>query len=219
LGGYVYHVLNRANAGVRIFRAARDYAAWERVLAEAVERSRMRVLAYAVMPNHWHLVLWPPKDGELSRFVGWLTLTHTQRWHAHKRSVGAGHLYQGRFKSFVVESDEHMNTLCRYVERNPLRANLVSCAQDWRWSSLWRMTSGTAEERTLLADWPRERPRGWLEYVNGIETEAELAAIRRSIQRSVPFGGARWTARTIAALGLETTIRPRGRPRKANKGS
>jgi putative transposase len=108
-----------------LFRKDDDYAAFEQVLAEAVERTETRLLAYCVMPNHWHLVVWPRLDGELSRFVGWLTLTHTQRWRAHRGTTGAGHVYQGRFKSFPVEQDEHFFTVARYVERNALRAGLV----------------------------------------------------------------------------------------------
>jgi len=131
-GGYVYHVLNRANARLRIFDDSADYEAFERVLLQAVERTQTRLLAYCVMPNHWHLVVWPKTDGELSRFVGWLTLTHTQRWHAHRRSAGAGHLYQGRFKSFPVQEDEHFYSVCRYAERNALRANLRAGAASAR---------------------------------------------------------------------------------------
>lgn len=76
-GGIVYHVLNRANARMTIFEKSPDYAAFEEILQEAVERVDMRLLAYCILPNHWHLVLWPKKDGDLSRFTGWLTLTHT----------------------------------------------------------------------------------------------------------------------------------------------
>src|SRR5713101_412578 len=101
-GGLVYHVLNRAHA-----------------------RTPIRILGYCLMPNHWHLVLWPRDDGQLSEFMRWLTVTHTQRWHAHHHTAGTGPVYQGRFKSFPVQSDEHVITVCRYVERNPLRANLV----------------------------------------------------------------------------------------------
>ena len=163
------------------------------MLEEAVERYQMRLLSCAVIParRDWHLVVWPRKDGELSRFVGWLALTHTQRWHAHRHSVGEGHLYQGRFKSFLVQSDERLYTVCRYVERNPLRAGLVRKAENWRWSSLRRYLFGNSEERALLADWPEPRPRNWRAYVNGVETEAELAALRRSIARGGPFGGLR----------------------------
>ena len=108
-----------------IFEDDGDYEAFERSCEEAVERTRTRLLAYCVMPDHWHLIVWPRQDGELSRFVGWLTLTHTQRWHASRHSQGSGHVYQGRFKSFPVQGDEHFLTACRYVERNALRAKLV----------------------------------------------------------------------------------------------
>ena len=117
-GGLIYHALNRANARLRIFDEEADYAAFVKVLAEVVTRTGMRLLAYCVMPNHFHLVVWPVGDGDLSRFMRLLTLTHTQRWHAHRRSAGTGHLYQGRFKSFPVQGDGHFSTVCRYVERN-----------------------------------------------------------------------------------------------------
>ena len=123
-GGLIYHVLNRANARLPIFEKDGDYDAFERILADAVERTGTRLLAYCLMPNHWHLVILPIQDGELSRFTGWLTLTHTQRWHAHRHSTGQGHVYQGRFKSFPIQDDQHFLTVCRYVERNALRANL-----------------------------------------------------------------------------------------------
>src|SRR6516164_7839719 len=114
--GYVYHLLNRAVGRATLFAKPADYAAFEKVLRQAHERLRMRLLAYVLMPNHWHLVLWPQRDGELSDFGHWLTLTHTQRWHAHYHDVGAGHLYQGRFKSFPVCADEHLLQVYRYVE-------------------------------------------------------------------------------------------------------
>src|SRR5690348_16103632 len=106
-GGFVYHVLNRANARLPLFHKDSDYAAFERILAEAKARVPMRVLAWCVMPNHWHLVLWPEADGCLSRFVGWLSLTHAQRWHTHYGNSGTGHIYQGRFKSFPIQEDNH----------------------------------------------------------------------------------------------------------------
>jgi putative transposase len=142
-GGFVYHVLNRANARLSIFDDDGDYEAFERVLLQAVERTETRLLAYCLMPNHWHLVVWPWEDGELSRFVGWLTLTHTQRWHAHRHSAGCGHVYQGRFKSFPIQQDEHLYSVGRYVERNALRANLVR-AEQWRWGSLFRWQRSSA---------------------------------------------------------------------------
>ena len=211
-GGFVYHVLNRANGRLPIFDDDGDYLAFEKVLAEARERDDMRILAWCLMPNHWHLVLWPRKDGDLSHFTGWLTLTHTQRWHAHRRSAGTGHLYQGRFKSFPVQDDEHFLTVCRYVERNALRGNLVRRAEQWTWGSLAVYAQGGSRQ-ALLSPWPVRRSANWIEHVNTPQTEAEVAALRRSIQRGRPFGDDDWTGRTAAELDLETTLAPRGRPR------
>jgi len=226
-GGIVYHVLNRANARARIFDDEGDYAAFLRIAAEAVQRVSMRLLAYCLMPNHWHLVLYPRNDGDLSRFTGWLTLTHTQRWHAHRRSAGHGHLYQGRFKSFPVQKDRHFLTLCRYVERNPLRAGLVERAEHWPWSSLAaRRSRRDGPDWPKLAEWPIDAPRNWLQIVNRAQsaadegTAAEEEAVRISIARGRPLGDPGWQKRTAARLDLQTTLRPRGRPRKAkNNGS
>jgi REP-associated tyrosine transposase len=115
-GGYVYHVLNRAVGRATVFHKDGDYAAFERVLRQAKDEVPTRLLAYCLMPNHFHLVLWPAADGELSNFLHWLTLTHTMRWHAHYHSSGSGPLYQGRFKSFPVQEDNHLLRVCRYEE-------------------------------------------------------------------------------------------------------
>src|SRR5581483_3399563 len=124
-GGYPCHVLNRANARLPLFTKEADYEAFERVLEEAYGREPLRILSYCLMPNHWHLVVWPKVGAgrQVSEFMRWLTVTHTQRWHAHRHTSGTGHLYHGRFKSFPIESDDHLYTVLRYVERNPLRAN------------------------------------------------------------------------------------------------
>lgn len=219
----MYHVLNRANARVRIFAQPCDYTAFEDVLVEAKERMAMRLLAYCVMPNHWHLVLWPLEDGDLSEFVGWLTLTHAQRWHHHKGTVGTGHLYQGRFKSFPVQSDEHLLTVVRYVEGNARQTGLVVKAEDWVWCSLWRRLHGNPVERALLDEGPTPMPprSEWIELVNERLRPEELDRMSTSIGRSRPFGDDHWTRRTAVQLGLTSTLRPRGRPSpcQPDKGS
>jgi putative transposase len=211
----IFHVLNRANARARIFHKEQDYAAFERVMQQTLEKKPMRILGYLIMPNHWHLVLWPQRDGELAAFMQRLTVAHVRRWHLHRKSVGCGHLYQGTYKSFPVESDEHLLTLLCYVERNALRAGLVERAEDWRWSSLWRWRHPElAEDVPALTNWPVERPRQWLAQVNRAPAEAELEALRMAVVRGQPFGSERWQKDTAKRLGLESTFRPRGRPRK-----
>ena len=145
---------------------------------------------------------------ELSRFVGWLTQTHAQRWHAHSHNVGTGHLYQGRFKSFPVQHDDHLYSVCRYVERNALRADLVERAEDWAWGSLWERMHGAGRAR-LLSPWPVPFPLDWVGQV----TEAELQPIRRSVKRGQPYGEWGWVETTAKRLGLEQTLRPLGKKR------
>lgn len=213
-GGLVYHVLNRANGKRRIFEHDRDYLAFEHVLAEVQERIPMRILAWCVMPNHWHLLLWPRQDGDLSRFMRLVTLTHTQRRHAYCASAGTGHLYQGRFKSFVVQTDAHFLTVSRYVEANALSGNLVRRAEDWRWGSLWRLVHGKTEQPPQIDPWPVVRPSDWLMHVNQPLDAVEADAVRCCAQRGRPYGVQTWTESVTQQLGLECTLRPRGRPPK-----
>ena len=213
-GGLAYHVLNRSVARLPLFQKPADFDAFERVLVETHDRQPMRILAYCLMPNHWHFVLWPRRDGELTDFMRWLTHTHTMRWHAHYHTSGTGHLYQGRFKAFPVETDEYFYSVLRYVERNALRANLVERAEDWHWSSLWRRESGDADAQALLSAWPLACPRNWLSTVNAPETESELRALRTAVRRSSPLGNPAWQRRIARRMGMEHALRPRGRPPK-----
>jgi putative transposase len=142
-----------------------------------------------------------------------LTVRHVTRWQRHRKQVGYGHVYQGRFKSFPVSTDEYFYQVVRYVERNARRANLVEKAELWRWSSLWRREFGTREDRRILSRWPLPCPRDWRQLVNRPQTEAEVEAIRRCVNRGQPFGSGAWIERCAEKLGLQFTLRPRGRPR------
>lgn len=214
-GELVYHVVNRANARRVIFQSPHDYRAFEGILAEVQERIPMRILAWCLMPNHWHLVLWPREDGELSTYMRLLTLTHTQRWHAHRRSAGTGHLYQGRFKSFAVEGDAHFLAVCRYVEANALRAGLVSRAQDWQWCSLWRVCAGLEDKEPRIDAWPLARPSQWVAYVNETAASGEMKSLRDCARRGAPYGSEDWRALIASKLGVECALRPLGRPKKS----
>ena len=139
------------------------------------------------------------------------------RWRVSHRTVGYGHLYQGRFKSFPVQSDDHLLSMLRYVERNPLSAGLVARAQQWRWSSLWSRVHGEDEIKALLSTWPVQRPANWTARVNAPLTAKELDRVGLSMERGRPYGSDEWVRRTVKELGLEHTVRPEGRPRKESQ--
>jgi putative transposase len=162
----VYHVVNRANARLQIFNEESDYCLFENTLDEGIHKFQMRVLAYSIMPNHIHLALYPNVDGQITKFMHWVTMTFTQRYHARHRTVGTGHLFQGRYKSFPFSDNSQCFQLILYIERNALRAGLVERAELWRWSSLWIRTKASKKQKVLLSDIPFEVPGNYLAIVN-----------------------------------------------------
>jgi putative transposase len=218
-GGLVYHVLNRTVAGLPLFRREADYAAFERIMFEARERHPLRILAWCLMRNHWHFVVWPKEESEVTAYFRWLAHTHAMRWHVAHNTVGRGHLYQGRFKSFPIQEDEHFFTACRYVERNALKAGVVQRAEDWHWGSLWARRQGSEELKAVLSDWPMERPRNWVAWVNEPMTEKEAEAIQICLARNRPYGDERWQEFQAKRLGLLHSLRNEGRPSATRKTS
>ncbi len=213
--GIAYHVLNRRVMRLPLFQKDNDYLAFERVLDQSLERlDAPDLLAWCLMPNHWHLVVRAGKGTNLSTWMQWVTVTHTHRWHAHTDTAGEGPLYQGRFKSFPVQEDGHFLTLCRYVEANARQAKLAKRAQTWRWGSLWVRRNRESALRRRLRPWPVDRPRNWLAEVNRLIDEDTLRSVQQSLTRSVPLGDEPWKTRIASRLGLDITLRPRGRPRR-----
>jgi putative transposase len=213
-GGMIYHVLNRGNARRTIFHKAGDARSFLSLLGELKAELGMRLLGYCLMGNHWHLVLWPRGDGDLSRFMQRLCTTHVRRYFQHYHDAAGGHLYQGRFKNFPVQDDAHLLTLLRYVEANPLRAGLVTRADAWRWSSLGQRERSAADARALLDEGPLDRPADWVETVNAPLHETELDRVRQCVARGRPYGREDWTLATCRRLGLTFTLNPRGRPKR-----
>jgi REP-associated tyrosine transposase len=214
--GVLFHVLNRGVRRATLFGGDSDYLAFLTVLAEAKRRIPLRLLAFCVMPNHFHLVAWPQADRQLSGFMHWLTMTHSKRWHRHRGTTGTGSVYQGRYKAFPIQTDEHLLTVCRYVEQNPLRAGLVARAENWRWSSF--SGGGRNCHGIELSEWPILRPASYARWVNTTFAQPSLAAVRRSVHRDTPYGDLTWSTQTATALDLTRSIRPRGRPRKKTSG-
>ncbi len=215
VGNVCYHVLNRGNGQLTVFHKDDDYGAFLKLRNDANERIDIRLLAFCLMPNHFHLVALPRQDGDLSRWMQWLMTSHVRRYHRHYQS--SGHVWQGRFKAFPIQSDNHLLTVMRYVERNPVRAKTIRIrkVQNWPRSSAGRPP--TKYTRVKLHEGPDRRRRDWLDWVNRPLSDAESAALSVCISRGRPYGNEPWQKRIVKRLGLDSTMRPHSRPRKEAK--
>lgn len=184
VGDTIYHVLNRANGRATFFHTEDDYRDFEHLLSEMKETYGMRILAYTLMPNHWHFMLYPRNDRDLSKAIHWLTTSHVRRHHTRKDTVGYGHLYQGTYKSSLIQKDKHLLTVLKYIERNPVRAKLCKKVQDWKW--------GSADKRmrnhTLLDRLPVDVPHDYWRWINQPEPAEALKTVRESIHKGLVYG-------------------------------
>ena len=187
VAGKYYHCINRANARLKINFSEKDFRLFMNVLSDAQEIFDTDIVAYVVMNNHFHFVIKTKHDKELSQFMKWLTVVHTQRWHKDNDTIGTGHLYQGRFKSFPIKDQKHLETVIRYVERNPLTAGFVDNVLDWKYSSLYQRyvtkTNNFNDKVAIrLSNWPCEDPIGYLENLIKPLSNKELA---RSLEKEM----------------------------------
>jgi putative transposase len=211
--GFVYHILNRGNGKQEVFHKDQDYKVFTHLMGEAKTRYSVKIFGYCLLPNHFHMVLMPLRAEEISKWMQWLMTSHVRRYHRHYGT--SGHVWQGRFKSFLIQEDTHLLTVLRYVEANPVRAGLVSSAKEWLWSSHRERTG--KESRLLIDEIPVGLPEAWGRYVDDLLTGKELNRLRQSVNRQSPYGALMWQMKVSKELGLESTIKPRGRPRKRMK--
>lgn len=214
-GEFIYHVLNRAAKRIQLFDSNSDYIDAESVLLRAKKATGIRILDYCIMPNHFHFILWPRTGSEMSQFMRRFTGLHAQLWQNAKGTTGSGAVYQGRYKAIPVQTGRYLYNVCRYVQRNPLRAGLVTRAEEWPWSGLWRRLH--SEGVDLLDSWPIPYPVDWLQTVNAPAQETDLETVRRAIARGIPLGEPDWVEKTAETVGLRSRLRPPGRPRNQVK--
>ena len=210
---YCYHVINRGNQRATVFHEAADYDQFLALIARAQDRLHLPIIAACLMPNHVHLVVRPVRAEDLALWTHWAFTTHV-RWY-HARYATTGRVWQGRYKAFPVQQDHHLLALMRYVERNALRARLVERAEDRKWGSLaWRRPPFPP---AALTESPVPLPSYWRQYTNEPQTDAELAEIRACVNRQRPFGTKEWVAKQLGELGLESSVRSVGRPKKSSR--
>lgn len=202
-----YHLISRGNNRGIVFGSSADYDSFVSLLGQAQSRIRLSLLAVCLMPNHFHLVVAQDRANDISRWMHWLLTTFSTRHHG--RYGSCGRLWQSRFKAFPIEQDHHLLTVMRYVERNALRAGLVSKAEHWDWGSLaWRDKAGGC----LLSSPPIPLPGDWRDRVNSVQTAQELSALRECVNRQKPFGNDAWVREAASSLGLAFSTRRPGRP-------
>jgi putative transposase len=187
----VVHIINRANDRRRLFSQTDDYNEFLELLKTGSERVPVRICGFCLMPNHWHLVLWPTTEGDISGFMHWISSVHAMRVRRRWNAVGSGHVYQDRFKSLPVETGLYYYNVMKYVEANALRAGLVTRAEDWQWSSLFDRVSETP--RIALGN-PIELPADWPSRVNDGVSAEDLEALRDSAEAGRPYGSPGWLA-------------------------
>lgn len=213
LRGVAFHVMNRAVRGTRLFRTNRDFDSFAEIVSDGLKRSaaRVKVFSFEVLDNHWHFVMSCDRIADLSRCMHWIEGTHANRWAGAHNARGRGYVYQGRYKAVPVQTSTSLIRVCRYVERNALRKNLVAAAEQWAWGSLYARCNNRYP--IPLSEWPIPQPENWIELVNTPQSDAELRDLRRCVRRDQPIGDEEWSHHVSSLFGL--TTRPQGRPKKS----
>ncbi|MEA3373028.1 MAG: transposase [Campylobacterota bacterium] len=207
--GGIYHIINRGNMRMQVFDDADDYEYFFNLLQKGMKRESIELHAYCLMPNHFHLLLVPKHEGSLSRLMQWVMTSHVRYY--HKKNKTSGHIWQGRYKSFIVEQESYYLALIRYIEANALRAKLVNKAEEWAYGSLMERVHAN---RKLLHEPYLELDNDWPRYVNEPIQQYELKKIRNSVNRQAPLGEEHWQQGIAIQYGLLSTLRERGRPKK-----
>ena len=214
LSGVAFHVMNRAVRGTTLFHTHRDFDAFAAILCDGLKRTPVDIVSYQVMENHWHFVMICERIADLSKLMHWFQGTHANKWAGAHNARGRGYVYQGRFRAVPVQTNHSLVRVCRYVERNALRKNLVSAAEDWPWGSLHARCNSCYP--IPLCEWPIPQPSDWIELVNTPQSEKEIADLRRHICRDQPIGSRAWQKAVAPFVGM--TMAPIGRPKKKNPG-
>ncbi len=209
--GIIYHILNRGNGKQTIFHNDNDYRVFIKIMKEAKKKYPIKIFSYCLMPNHFHFVLMPIQAEALSKFMQWLMTSYVRRYHSFYQT--SGHIWQGRFKSFSIQEDVYLFNVLRYIESNPVRVGLVKSAREWPWSSHLELIN--KKNFFLIDDLPLKLPCDWAQFVDNPIVEKETTELLGCIKRCSPYGAPEWKSKISKELGLESTLRPIGRPRKS----
>lgn len=206
----IYHIINRGNRREAVFHDNYDYEKFLKLLIESKEKYAVKIYAYCLMPNHFHLVIYTKYADSLSQAMHWISSSYVRYY--NKRYNISGHLWQGRYKSFIVQEDSYLLVLLKYVEANPKRARIVKDCIDYKYSSANNRIKNN--ENLITDEVPILLPDDWYTYINSDEKITDIESIRNCINRQAPLGDKNWKYMVSKKYNLESTINPRGRPKK-----
>ncbi|MFN9640213.1 MAG: hypothetical protein ACK56W_09380 [Pirellula sp.] len=210
-GGFVYAVDCRGLGGKALFRNDDEYESFKGLVQESVEKLEPRLLAYCLLPKRWSAILVPRRDGDLSRWVGWLTSVHSMRRRSVSKGKSVGGLYERRFRSFPIQDNERLLEAIQFVESLGKSKKLTS-GEVYPWSSQHDRS------QQKLPDWmaspPIAFPTDWVQRSQKPLSEEISDRLENCMERGCPYGDAHWVQRTAVRFKLESTLRRRGRPKK-----
>jgi putative transposase len=201
--------MNRSAKQLTLFDGPADYDLFLEVLAEAESVCPIRLLEYCVMPNHWHLLVWPERDDQLTRFMRWTTGVHAQRWRRARGETGKGAVYQGRYRWVAVQGGQHYDVARRYIHQNPVRAHLVDCPGDWPWSSA---SNEPVAVRPALDRGPLSPDTHRQSSSDQLLTADVAQQMRESLKSGQPFGDPQWSMALEVRKWLTAVLEAHSKP-------
>ncbi|PIQ89921.1 MAG: transposase [Candidatus Omnitrophica bacterium CG11_big_fil_rev_8_21_14_0_20_42_13] len=215
LAGHPHHVLQRGNNRQAIFFDEADRSFYLALLRKYSKECDCKIKAYCLMDNHVHFLLVPGRNDSLAKTMQKLSLTFTQ--YINKKHRRTGRLWECRFHSSVVDTEAYLWTVCRYIERNPVRAGKVKRPIDYSWSSVKANTSGDCHDGIVEPIWKDYFDKDeYINFLNRHEEEKQIEEIKQSTIRGMPVGGENFIKDIIKNFGFRIFKKARGRPKKIN---
>ncbi|MFW6155517.1 MAG: transposase [Planctomycetota bacterium] len=210
--GMPHHVMQRGNRRMQTFFGDDDYLAYLSMVRRVCGRWGNRIWAYCLMPNHVHLIVVPETPDGFARGIGEAHRQYARR--VNLREKWQGHLWQARFSSYVMD-EPYLMAAARYIERNPVKGDLVDAPADWPWSSARAHCDG-GDDGIAEGDWLLERIAGWVctwaGYLQEPDDDDLAIRMRRLEATGRPLGDAPFLERLATRLGFDPTPKKRGRP-------
>jgi len=206
--GYPHHIIQRGNNKQAVFFDDHDRRFYLELLKKYSQECQSKVHAYCLMNNHVHILVTPQRNDSIAKTMQKLSLRFTQ--HINKKFKRTGRLWECRFYSSLVDREEYLWSVCKYIERNPVRAKIVNNPTQYAWSSANKIGKNDMFESI----WDESQKMEYSEYLNRPENEEQVCLIRKNTHSGRPIGSAEFIERMSKILNIDLSTRPKGRPKK-----